>query len=78
MKMQSNWWSLNLVEWFHLNVKTLALRFLILQIQQMSKLSFISTNFEMDFLFRTGLPLLASNFEFKEILKSPAKIVHLF
>ena len=78
MKMQSNWWSLNLVEWFHLNVKTLALRFLILQILQMSKLSFISTNFAMDFLFRTRLPPLASNFEFKEILKSPAKIVHLF
>ena len=44
----------------------------------MSKLFFISTNFAMDFLFRSGLPPLASNFELKKILKSPAKIMLLF
>ena len=32
-------------------------------------LSFISTNFAMDFLFRSGLPLLVSNFELKEDIK---------
>ena len=34
----------------------------------MSKLSFVSTNFAMDFLFKSGLPPLVSNFELKKIL----------
>ena len=43
----------------------------------MSKLSFISTNMTMDFLFRSGLPSLASGFELQKILEPPAKIICL-
>ena len=78
MNMYSNQHFINLVEWFCLNVKLRLLGFLILQILQMSKLSFISTNFAVDFLFSSGLLPLASNFELKKMLKSSAKIVYLF
>ena len=67
--------SINPVEWLCLNLKFRKLGFLILQIP---KLSFISTNFAMYFLFRSGLPLLASNFELEKILKSPTKIMRVF
>ena len=67
--------SINPVEWLCLNLKFRILGFLILQIP---KLSFISTNFAMYFLFRSGLPLLASNFELEKILKSPTKIMRVF
>ena len=43
----------------------------------MSKLPFISTNFVMDFLSRSGLPPLASNFELKKILNR-VRVVTLF
>ena len=49
-----------------------------IQISQISKLSLMSTNFIMDFLFGIGLPSLASSFELKEILKSPANIILTF
>ena len=67
--------SINPVEWLCLNLKFRILGFLILQIP---KLSFISTNFAMYFFFRSGLPLLASNFELEKILKSPTKIMRVF
>ena len=69
---------MNPVEWFCLNVKFRVLGFPNLQMSQISKISFTSTNFAMDFLFRSDLPPLASNFELKKILKSPAKIIRLF
>ena len=59
---------MNPVGWFCLNVKFRVLGFLIPQISQMPKLSFISTNFAMDFLFSSGLPPLASNFELKAFI----------
>ena len=37
----------------------------------------MSTNFIMDFLFGIGLPHLASSFEVKKIVKSPANIILL-
>ena len=67
--------SINPVEWLCLNLKFRKLGFLILQIP---KFSFISTNFAMYFLFRSGLPLLTSNFELEKILKSPTKIMRVF
>ena len=41
----------------------------------MSKLSFIAINFAMDFLLRSDLPPLDSNFQLKKNLKSPSKIL---
>ena len=35
----------------------------------MSKLSFISTNFATYFLFQNDLPILASSFELKKVIK---------
>ena len=66
------------MESFCLNVKFWRLGFLILQMSQIYKLSFMSTNFIVDFLFGTGLPSLASSFEIKKILKSSANIIILF
>ena len=66
------------MEWFCLNVKFRVLWLLIFHISQMSNLSFISSNFARDFLFRSGLQPLPSNFDLKKILKSPAKIINFF
>ena len=70
MKIWSNRHSINLVEWFCLNVKFSVLVFLILKISQMSKLSFISTNFAMDFLLRVDLTPLVSDFYIKKKIKT--------
>ena len=73
----SGWHFINPVEWFSLNVKLQVLRFLIPQILEILKLSFISTNFAMDFLFGSGLPSLASTLELKKVLKSPVSLFSL-
>ena len=78
IKIEPNRRSINPVEWFCLNIKFQVLGFLILQISQMSKLSFISTNFAIDFHFKSGLPPFASSFDLKKMLKSSAKIMRLF
>ena len=41
-------------------------------------MSKLSTNFAMDFLFKSGLPPLVSSFQLNKILKSPAKVKPVF
>ena len=61
------------MEWFCLNVKLRHLGFLILQISHIFKLSLMSTNFVMDFIFGSGLPPLVSRFELKKDIEITCK-----